>query len=860
MAVEEIVVGRDPEDMKTYGKRGCIFLGKHIVGKGSDYHLTNPVLMDVLRPHIVLVTGKRGQGKCLEGNTLIPLNDGLMVPIKDLEDRDDSIFALNKRLKTAPAYRDGFFKRKVDRLLHVKLRSGREIKLTPEHPLLTIKGWKDAKELTVGSRIAAARKIECFGNQMVEEHKIKLLAYLLAEGHLSNSFVLFSNNDKYICEDFFESVKIFDSTLKIERHSKDGCYRVSKSKREVDRKKMKLVFDGQGFAKGTYTPMKKSSLREWLEEIGVYGRLSKDKFIPDIIFRLEKSQLSLFLNRLFSCDGSIYRYKTKNGYVWEISYCSSSKKMIRQVQHLLLRFGIQSKIKKKNIKINNKVIVSFEIVISSGNIETFIREIGFFSVKTKRQSRCLNEINDINRNPNVDTVPKDIWDIYRPENWAECGRHLGYTTPKALRSSINYSPSRQKLLQIAEVDNSEMLHQLATSDIFWDEIVLIEVLEGEFEVYDISVPELHNFIANDIIVHNSYTAAIIAEEIMKQPDEVKLNLSCLMIDTMGIFWSMKNPNDKDLLLLNKWGLKPQGFNVKNIVPFGLVDFYEKAGIAYDGVFSIKPSDLSAADWALTFNIDIFEPLGILLERTLKKLSGDYSINDIIDQIEDDKRSDDKEKMALENRFVSARGWGIFSEKATPIEEILEPGVTTILDVSLQEWNVRNLLVGILSREIYQARVSARRQEELAVIGGEDIKKVPMTWIILDEVHNFIPDDGKTAATNDMLTLIKQGRQPGISLVLITQRPNKLHGDAISQSDMVISHRLTAKPDLDALSAVMQTYLLFDIRKSISSLPRMKGAAVVLDDNSERLFSIQVRPRQSWHAGASPVALKEKATY
>lgn len=359
----------------------------------------------------------------------------------------------------------------------------------------------------------------------------------------------------------------------------------------------------------------------------------------------------------------------------------------------------------------------------------------------------------------------------------------------------------------------------------------------------------------------SYSASVIAEEIMKLPDEVRLNLSCLMIDTMGIFWSMKNPNDKDLLLLNEWGLKPRGFEARNIVPYGLVDFYEKAGITYDGVFSIKPSELSAADWALTFNINLFEPLGILLERVIRKSSEDYSIDDIIDEIERDKRSDDKEKMALENRFVSAKNWGIFSEKATPIEEFLRPGITTILDVSLQEWNVRNLMIGILSREIYQARVSARREEELATIGGEEIKKVPMTWMIFDEVHNFIPSGGETtAATHDMLTLIKQGRQPGISLVLITQRPNKLHEDAISQSDMVISHRLTAKPDLDALSAVMQTYLLFDIRKSISALPKLKGAAVILDDNSERLFNIQVRPKQSWHGGESPVAIKEKATY
>jgi len=65
--------------------------------------------------------------------------------------------------------------------------------------------------------------------------------------------------------------------------------------------------------------------------------------------------------------------------------------------------------------------------------------------------------------------------------------------------------------------------------------------------------------------------------------------------------------------------------------------------------------------------------------------------------------------------------------------------------------------------------------------------------------------------------------------------------------------------LDALSAIMQTYLLFDIKKSISFLPKTKGSAVILDDNSERLFNVQIRPRISWHAGASPVAIKEKVT-
>jgi DNA helicase HerA-like ATPase len=133
----------------------------------------------------------------------------------------------------------------------------------------------------------------------------------------------------------------------------------------------------------------------------------------------------------------------------------------------------------------------------------------------------------------------------------------------------------------------------------------------------------------------------------------------------------------------------------------------------------------------------------------------------------------------------------------------------------------------------------------------------MVWIIMDEAHNFVPEGSETAATKDMITLVTQGRQPGISTVFITQRPNKLHETVIAQSDFVIAHRLTAKPDLDALAQIMQTYFLEDIRRSITDLPKSKGAALILD-NSERLFNIQVRPRASWHSGGSPIAIREKA--
>jgi len=356
----------------------------------------------------------------------------------------------------------------------------------------------------------------------------------------------------------------------------------------------------------------------------------------------------------------------------------------------------------------------------------------------------------------------------------------------------------------------------------------------------------------------SYTGAVIAEEIMNLPDDIRMNIAVVMIDTMGIFWSMKNPNEPGLLLLADWGMKPKGFGVRNIVPLGLTSFYDKAGISYDGTFAIKPSALAPGDWCLTFGVSLFEPLGILIERTIRKLADkDYSIADLVKELEADTLAEPKERLALANRLLAAESWGIFSQKATTVTEFLQPGIATVLDVSLQEWNVRNLMIGILARQIYEARVAARREEETALIGGEVKAKIPLTWLIMDEAHNFLPAVGETAASHDLLGLVTMGRQPGISTVFITQQPAKMHETAIAQADLVIAHRLTAKPDLDALGMIMQTYALEDIRKMITDLPKTKGSAVILDDNSERIFDIQIRPRQSWHAGGTPIAIKEK---
>ncbi len=864
--VFDVVIGRSKKDVEKYGKEGTLLIGKQYIQMGQTMSLSNPVYMDVAGSHVVFIVGKRGSGKCLDGNCLITLNDGSLSKIKDLENDNRNLFSLDQDLKIKESIKTNFYKRTVSKLLQIKLRTGKIIRLTPEHPLLTVKGWLPAEKLHLGARIATPRKVEVFGNKPLRECEIKLLAYLITEGHLGNNFVLFSNTDEKIIDDFKYAVTDFDPNLRINPHGQKANFRVSQIKKQ-------MISCSSRNEKGQFINNPKwdhSSIRNWLESLNLYGKLSLDKFIPETLFTVPKYQLSLFLNRLFSCDGTIYE---KSGH-WFVSYCSSSNQLISQVQHLLLRFGIVSKIRKKCIR---QKFFSNELEIYGEGVQQFLQEIGFYGEKEKRAVRAIAEAPMIIRNPNVDTIPKEIWDSYHPENWAAIGRKIGYAHPKALRESIHYSPSRQKLMQIALADESDLLAKFATSDIFWDEIISLDILEGEFEVYDLTVPDNHNFIANDIIVHNSYTMGAIAEGLADLPQEIKQNLSIILLDTMGIYWTMKYPNYQDASLLKNWNMEAKPLDVKIYTPTGFYNQYKETGIPTDFPFSIRPIDVNPLDWCTAFSINPNSAEGVLITKIVQHLNEvgtSYSLDHLIDLFKKDNESDKIVKSIIVNQFEKAQGWEIFSEKGTALKDLVAGGQVTVLDVSpyatmASGWEIKALVVGLICRTLFNQRMLARKTEEFKTVDAamhyftketEQQLKEPLVWLALDEAHELLPKEGKTAATDALITILREGRQPGISLILASQQPGKIHTDVMTQSDTVISHRLTAQMDVEALQQLTQSYMRHGLEQEINLLPRVTGAAVVFDDANERVFPVQMRPRFTWHGGGSPLAIPERKNY
>ena len=369
----------------------------------------------------------------------------------------------------------------------------------------------------------------------------------------------------------------------------------------------------------------------------------------------------------------------------------------------------------------------------------------------------------------------------------------------------------------------------------------------------------------------SYTLGVIAEELGNLPDGINKNIASIIFDTMGIYWTMKFKNEKDKELLKEWDLKSKNLQVKIFVPFGHYDNYLQKGIPVDESFALVVKELNPEDWVITFGLKITDPIAVLIERTITRLKeeGNFGIDEIISSMEQDPKTPLETKNGAIGLFEAAQTWGVFAGKGqnpTNITDLIGAGRTTVLDLSVYNsvgaFNVRALVISLVTREIFKQRMDSRKKEEVEAISKgldyfseQESKENPLVWMFIDEAHEFLPLHGKTAATDALIQLLREGRQPGLSVVLATQQPGQIHRDVMTQSDIVISHRVTSQPDLEALNYIMQSYLLTGIKKYINDLPSLKGSAIILDDNSERIYPMRIKPRFTWHGGEAPTAVK-----
>lgn len=369
----------------------------------------------------------------------------------------------------------------------------------------------------------------------------------------------------------------------------------------------------------------------------------------------------------------------------------------------------------------------------------------------------------------------------------------------------------------------------------------------------------------------SYTIGTMAEALSNLGVEESGNIAPLIFDTMGIFWTMKYKNEKDRELLDEWGLKAKNVPMKVFAPFGYYQEYKEKGIDVDAEFAIKLSELEPADWVTLFELKFTDSIAVLIESVISELreAGEsFSFEEIYDLMNRAENVSQETKNSAMALFDAAKTWKVFDEeKGTSVKDLIEAGTTTVIDLSmyasLGAFNVRALIIGLVSKKIFNERMASRKDEEIqAVQHGANymryqvVREMPLVWIFIDEAHEFLPREGKTPATDALVQLLREGRQPGISIVMATQQPGKIHTDAMTQSDIVLSHRVTAKLDVDALNDITQSYMHASISDKLNGLPHLKGSAIILDDNSERIYPMRVRPRFTWHGGEAPTAIKK----
>jgi DNA helicase HerA-like ATPase len=351
----------------------------------------------------------------------------------------------------------------------------------------------------------------------------------------------------------------------------------------------------------------------------------------------------------------------------------------------------------------------------------------------------------------------------------------------------------------------------------------------------------------------SYTMGVILEELAKDD-----SLITLVVDSQGIFWSLADANEAQETELWDWNLNSTGFDVNLLVPgdpqesYGgedVLDKFREKNITITP-FRVNPSDVTGEMWCELFNLDINELRGISLYNAVRackrKYGKDYFINQIIDEVENDIKSLDTTKAAVVRCLNMASDWEVFeSYHYKEIWELLDAKKINILDMSVKEqsrYGIRNLVVAILSQLIFKQRTQAKRREMLGLSA-----EMPNVLMAIDEAQNYCPSSSSTLAKDILIKWAKEGRQPGLSLLVASQQPSAIDSEILSQCDIKIIHKITSRADRVAIDALSEDYIKGEISNYIKQLPNQKQA-LILDDNEEKLMMVCVRPRISCHSG------------
>ena len=397
-------------------------------------------------------------GKCVTGDTrVVDADSGAYIPITEMRFGRKTIAMDDWRLR--PAAVSAFMAQGRKPVFELRTRAGLRLRATANHPFRQLAGWTPLKKLSAGDRIAVAREVPVFGRTPLPHWEASLLGLMIGEARCRAA----GDGPVFTIEDPAQ-VTLLRSTvaaggLGVVAHDGAFDYRLSDSP-------------------GCGDPRVANRASLWLERHGLAGEAG-ERFVPQAVFTAPREPVRLFLQALFGGDGGCRR----RGERVFLEYQSKSRRLVEDVQHLLLRFGIFGAIRDEGIAPGTRACVLQ--ITEHEQLARFAERVGFLPGSSKQRRLAQQLLAWVTRADSSD-LPVQAW---CPVQAAASG---GGDSANWLAGQPSARPAAGGAATPAALHDGPL----------WDVIESITPA-GEEEVYDITVPGCHNFLANGIVVHNS---------------------------------------------------------------------------------------------------------------------------------------------------------------------------------------------------------------------------------------------------------------------------------------------------------------------------------------------------------------------
>jgi intein/homing endonuclease len=474
----------------------------------------------------LLILGRQDFGKCVAADTqILDPDTGLLRTIaKVVEGGQTRIAGVDAAGRVQVQQITGRSMRMKKAGVRVRLRSGRFVDCTPEHPLLRTDGWIPVRDLRVGETVALPAQLPSPSHpETLSVEEIDAIAILLAEGSYSPRVrsVGFTTTDPEVVARMRAAGESLG--FSVVRQGPFGYRLKGTAARDLEPVSAGLCACGcqrptnhnprtggpRRWIKGHPRRARELRAEQLLARWGLPRRRAPEKTIPPLVFRLGRQDLERFLAVLWMCDGSI----SVDGTV-EIGLASEA--MVRQIQHLLLRIGVQSIVVPHSTRYQKggRVFRSWRCVVRRRDRAVFAAALPLWGEKRRRAL-------EVGARPVVGGAGAPTlsleWELALRARYSAAlkARTLSTVT---LREAAH--PHRKWAFTgirgaegrtIRRTELQPLLDQLGiaseddwiwSSEIFWDRIDAIEPL-GPIDVYDLEIAPNHNFVAGDVLVHNS---------------------------------------------------------------------------------------------------------------------------------------------------------------------------------------------------------------------------------------------------------------------------------------------------------------------------------------------------------------------